>query len=77
LNKSVRANGLNNDKNVVLTALSNNANGVISNVYRIEDLNMDGKIQYSGTSVSEFFNVISTTVGASTPNNTVYQHTPN
>jgi hypothetical protein len=77
LNKSVRANGLNNDKNVVLTALSNNANGVISNVYRIEDLNMDGKIQYSGTTVSEFFNVISATVGASTPNNTVYQHTPN
>jgi len=77
LNKSVRANGLNNDKNVVLTALSNNANAVISNVYRIEDLNMDGNIQYSGTSVSEFFNVISTTVGTSTPNNTVYQHTPN
>jgi hypothetical protein len=73
-NKNAKYNGLSNDKQSVLIAVGA-PNNVLNNVYRLEDLNLDGKVMYNGLDNDR--NVIASTVGVSTPNNIVNQHTPN
>lgn len=73
-NKNSKYNGLQNDKQAVLTAVGT-PNNTLSPVYRKEDVNMDGKVRYNNTDNDR--NVIANTVGVSTPNNVVNQHTPN
>ena len=73
-NKNTKYNGYLNDKEVVLSALGGDANGVTTGVYRREDVNMDGTIRYNGLNNDR--NVILGTVGVGTPNNIYNQHTP-
>ena len=63
-----------NDKEFILLALGGNANATIPNVYRSEDVNMDGKIRYNNTDNDRV--VILGELGVSTPNNIYNQHTP-
>jgi hypothetical protein len=79
-NKNAKYNGLANDKQEVLNLILsvppyNNQNVIVGPVYRSEDLNMDGMVKYN--SLDNDRNVIAGTVGVSTPNNIVNQHTPN
>ena len=75
VDKRVRGNGLSNDKTFLVTALGGNTNNVLYPVYRTEDMNMNGTIRYNGFNNDK--NVIVNSIGLYTPNNTVYQHTPN
>jgi hypothetical protein len=76
-NKNSKYNGVSNDKETVLMALGGIgfANSTLSPVYRPEDLNMDGKVRYNNTDNDRL--VIINTVGVTTPNAIVNQHTPN
>lgn len=76
-NKNVKYNGLNNDKDIILSSLGGlpNINSTLFNVYRREDVNLDGKIRYNNTDNDRV--LILSTVGTSTPNNVYNQHTPN
>lgn len=75
-NKNVKYNGSNNDKNSLLNAVgAGTPNNIISNVYRVEDLNMDGIIRYNNTNNDR--QVILDNVGVNTPNVILFQHTPN
>jgi hypothetical protein len=74
-NKNTKYNGLSNDKDLVLAALPNgDVNATIHNVYRAEDVNLDGMIRFNNTNNDRA--VILGTVGVSTPNNIFNQHTP-
>ncbi|HOZ52978.1 MAG TPA: hypothetical protein PLU17_14025, partial [Chitinophagaceae bacterium] len=73
-NRNVKYNGLNNDKDQVLSAVGG-LNSVLSNVYRMEDLNMDSKVKFNGSDNDRV--VILSTLGLSTPNIILSQHTPN
>jgi hypothetical protein len=74
-NKNTKYNGLSNDKDLVLAALPNgDVNATINNVYRAEDVNLDGMIRFNNTNNDRA--VILGTVGVSTPNNIYNQHTP-
>jgi len=75
-NKNTKYNGLDNDKDKVLSAVggSSTINTTVYG-YRQEDLNMDGKIRFNGTDNDR--NLILSTIGVSTPNTFIYQHTPN
>lgn len=75
-NKNVKYNGSNNDKNSVLNAVgAGTPNNTISNVYRIEDLNMDGIIRYNNSNNDR--QIILDNVGVNSPNIILFQHTPN
>ena len=50
-------------------------NNSLGPVYRSEDLNMDGTVRYNNLNNDR--HVIANTIGVSTPNNIVNQHTPN
>lgn len=74
--KSVKYNGLLNDKQEILNAIgSSTPNNTLFSVYRSEDLNMDAEIKYNNSNNDR--NVISNTVGSTTLNNIVNQQTPN
>ena len=74
--KSVKYNGLSNDKDAVLSSVGlNTPNNTLSHVYRMEDLNMDGKIRYNNTDMDR--GVIIDNIGPTTPNKIINQHTPN
>ncbi|MBK7763870.1 MAG: hypothetical protein IPI46_10965 [Bacteroidetes bacterium] len=77
-NKATRYNGLSNDKDAVLTAVGvGTPNNVLSNVYRMEDVNLDGFIKYNNFNNDRVV-IQSTVVSAGGTNNaTVTQHTPN
>jgi hypothetical protein len=76
-NKNVKFNGILNDKDAILASLGGNLfiNNTLYNIYRAEDVNLDGKIRYNGMDNDRI--VILNSVGISTPNNVIYQHTPN
>ncbi|HOZ52899.1 MAG TPA: hypothetical protein PLU17_13630, partial [Chitinophagaceae bacterium] len=76
-NKNVKYNGLNSDKDMVLTSLGGPAflNATLHNVYRAEDGNMDGKVRFNNTDNDRA--LILMTVGVNTPNSIISQHTPN
>lgn len=75
-NKNVKYNGLTNDKDKIMTAVGGVAN-INTTVYgyRMEDCNMDGKVRYNGLDNDRV--LIINNVGISTPNNVLFQHTPN
>ncbi len=79
LNKTTRYNSsLENDKDPILSALGGNSNNVLSNVYRAEDLNMNGNVKYNNTDNDK--DVITSNLFAipgATNNTTITQHTPN
>jgi hypothetical protein len=58
-----------------LAALGGLSNNELTQVYRIEDANMDGKIRYNNTDNDRV--LIINNVGVNTPNNIINQHTPN
>ena len=76
-NKNVKYTGLNNDKDFVLTSLGGVGfiNTTLNQVYRSEDINMDGKVRYNNTDNDRV--VILNNLGVSTPNNVINQHTSN
>jgi hypothetical protein len=76
-NKNVKYNGTQaNDKQPILDALGvSSASSSMDNVYRLEDVNMDGKIRYNNTDNDRV--IILNNVGVNTPNNVLNQHTPN
>jgi hypothetical protein len=76
-NKNVKYNGtIANDKQPILDALGiSTPNNTIENVYRLEDVNMDGKIRYNNTDNDRV--IILNNGGVNTPNNVLNQHTPN
>ncbi|HOZ51518.1 MAG TPA: hypothetical protein PLU17_06645, partial [Chitinophagaceae bacterium] len=76
-NKNVKYNGLNNDRDFVLTSLGGVGfiNTTLNQVYRSEDINMDGKVRYNNTDNDRV--VILNNLGVSTPNNVINQHTSN
>ncbi len=72
----MKYNGLSNDKDKILNAVgAGTPNATLSPVYRVEDLNMDGKLRYNNTDNDRA--LIINNVGVSTPNRILYQHTPN
>ncbi|MBK7761850.1 MAG: SprB repeat-containing protein [Bacteroidetes bacterium] len=75
-NKNVKYNGLNNDKDKIMTAIGGpgNINTTVYG-YRMEDGNMDGKVRYNGIDNDRV--LIINNVGISTPNNVIFQQTPN
>jgi len=79
LNKTTRYNSsIENDKDPISLALGGNLNNVLSNVYRAEDLNMNGNVKYNNTDNDK--DVITANLFANpgaTNNTTVTQHTPN
>lgn len=79
LNKSTRYNSsIENDKDPIGLALGGNLNNVLSNVYRAEDLNMNGNVMYNNTDNDK--DVITAnlfTIPGATNNTTITQHTPN
>jgi hypothetical protein len=72
-NKNTKYNGFQNDKEAVLAIVSPNFNGSVPG-YRVEDVNMDGKVRYNNTDNDR--NVILFTVTVATPNAIYNQHTP-
>jgi hypothetical protein len=79
LNKTTRYNSsIENDKDPISLALGGNLNNVLSNVYRAEDLNMNGNVMYNNTDNDK--DVITAnlfTIPGATNNTTITQHTPN
>jgi hypothetical protein len=79
LNKTTRYNSsLENDKDPISVALGGNLNNVLSNVYRAEDLNMNGNVKYNNTDNDK--DVITAnlfTIPGASNNTTITQHTPN
>lgn len=75
-NKNVKYNGLANDKDKILTAVGvGTPNSTVNAVYRMEDVNLDGKIRYNNTE-NDRLPVINN-IGVNNPNNILNQHTPN
>jgi hypothetical protein len=75
VNKNVKYNGFQNDKDVILTVIgSGTPNNILPGNYRPEDVNMDGVIKYNNTNADRL--IILGTVGSGTPNNIYNQHTP-
>jgi hypothetical protein len=76
-NKNLKFNGLNNDKETILTAIGGPAfiNNTLYSVYRTEDVNLDGKLRYNGTDNDR--SVLINNIGVATPNRVIHQHTPN
>ncbi|HNB81079.1 MAG TPA: hypothetical protein PLP14_03210 [Chitinophagaceae bacterium] len=77
-NKATRYNGLSNDKDAVLNAVGvGTPNNVINNVYRMEDVNMDGAIKYNNTDNDRIVIYGTVLAPGGSANNTITQHTPN
>jgi hypothetical protein len=76
-NKNVKYNGLiGSDKTQIQNAVgSSTLNNSLENVYRKEDVNMDGKVRYNNADNDR--NVVLITIGVNTPNKVFSQHTPN
>jgi hypothetical protein len=76
-NKNIKYNGtVAPDKKSIETAVgSSTLNNSLENVYRKEDVNLDGKVRYNNADNDR--NVILSTIGANTPNKVFSQHTPN
>jgi sugar lactone lactonase YvrE len=76
-NKNLKFNGLNNDKETILTAIGGPSfiNNTLYSVYRTEDVNLDGKLRYNGTDNDR--SVLINNIGVATPNRVIHQHTPN
>jgi len=74
--KNVKYNGLNNDKEPILTAVGlATPNNILFPVYRTEDANMNAEVKYNNTNNDKNFILIK--IGVATPNNIINQHTPN
>jgi len=78
--KNTKYNGTNNDKEPILYAVGiSTPNNIIQPVYRKEDANMDGRVKYNNVDNDKNFilNKILGTSPTATPNDNLYQHTPN
>jgi hypothetical protein len=74
-NKNVKYNGLNNDKEAVLSAVGIPTPNNVVNGYRTEDVNMDGQVKYNNLNNDRSF--IGVQIGVANPNLVLSQHTPN
>lgn len=74
-NANVRYGGPANDKNAILSFLSNNPLGTASNVYDVNDLNMNRVVRYGGPANDKNF-LLGTPLG-NNPLNTKIQALPN
>jgi hypothetical protein len=75
-NKNVKYNGLTNDKEPILIAVGVATPNNTVYGYRLEDVNMDGMVRYNNADNDKNF-ILNSTVGVSTPNIVISQHTPN
>jgi len=75
-NKNVKYNGLTNDKEPILNAVGVATPNNTVYGYRLEDVNMDGMVRYNNLDNDKNY-ILNSTVGVSTPNIVISQHTPN
>lgn len=81
LDKNVKYNGLNNDKEPILNAVGiATPNNILNAVYRREDANMDSKVKYNNADNDKNFilnKLILSGYPSGTANDVILQHTPN
>ena len=74
-NRNIKALGLLNDKDAVLSKVGVTTSSVIIPGYNREDLNLDGLVKYLG--LSNDATIIDAAVGAATLNVIIAEQTPN